>query len=126
MKEHKPGYKLDALIAEKIFGCKVKKTKHYFGWGDHYECACKDKPHALWDEYESHGVKRYSTSMTHAWEVVEKLQATDTYIRLGWDDTCEWEFDVWNDESGVSFSGCSDISAPHAICLAALKAVGAK
>lgn len=69
--------------------------------------------------------KRYSTDIAAAWEVVEKLQLFNHPISLskeknGWSVNRLDEHSPGYDE-GLS-DGCK--TAPHAICLAALKAVG--
>lgn len=84
-------------------------------------CACKLKkwPHA--EPKSLCYLKPYSTDISAAWEVVEKLLANrqdftiDSFMRLG-----KVTHSVRFDDSNLTYGD----SAPHAICLAALKAVG--
>lgn len=106
----KAGRELDALIAEKVMGGKIG-AGFYMKWPG------------------ENGWKRianYSTDIVAAWEVVEKLKSP-------------FHFDLWRAPYrakeiswSCSFSKSIDArdivrgdaeTAPHAICLAALKAV---
>lgn len=123
----KPGRELDALIAEKIFGCKVEYSSIYT---EEPCCCCKpDEIHS--DFFEETGlygkfVKGYSTDIAAAWEAVEMFMGKGYHV-------CVHKYfgnDYWTaqidqnslDVTGVIASQAS--SAPHAICLAALKAIG--
>lgn len=122
----KPGIELDILVAEKVMGIEDV-------------CKCKDefRPVTLgYDEnmkfFSGHEkchkliAKRYSTDIAAAWEVVEKLD------KLGFKDV-----NIWKDDFGYIcqiqkitsvykkfFDSALAKTAPHSICLAALKAVG--
>lgn len=115
----KPGRELDALIAEMVMGfepwpvqdpmweCKAFKAR-YVPYG---QAAKPCEPPA------------YSTDIAAAWKVVEKVLFPSRMF----------DFEIWNTNGvrdwGASFNvGCGVVkaageSAPHAICLAALKAV---
>ena len=99
----KPGPELDALIAEHVMGTINNKDKKFY---------------------------HYSTSIAHAWEVVEEIgndPDLDFYnleiVRFG---PVRWQCRNHTDEG----LGCENEinatakTAPHAICLAALKVVG--
>jgi hypothetical protein len=105
----KPGSELDALVAEKVFGKRVIEGIISY--------------------------PNYSTSISDAWEVVEVLrrrppkEAEEMYAELSI-ESCEvtgvvswwvgWRWHEWTDNKTEAVSD----TAPHAICLAALKAVG--
>lgn len=118
VKELKAGRELDALIAEKVMG-----------W--HREFVTDPSSnYSFWNYVDADGRGMYtpeewepSTSISAAWEVVEKLQTLGikcwmkNYIAIpGWHCVViggDFEFEEAAD------------TAPLAICLAALKAVGA-
>lgn len=66
-------------------------------------------------------VSRYSTSIEAAWEVVEKMDELEFYLTLTYDSGWNASF---SDENYKGVKNHLDDSAPHAICLAALKAMG--
>lgn len=111
----KPGRELDALIAEKVFGA-VRTQEKFQGYvpipGDpvYYSEVYKYPTgvnYLIDDPKNRHGmmggVPHYSTDISAAWEVVEKLNKQYSFH--------------------LNTKGSAD-TAPHAICLAALKAVG--
>ena len=137
----KPGRELDAMVAEKVMGLRPKQCKLHPGntrcgvqsfeiegktifqeWGCLY-CLRYSKKRID----PARELKPYSTDIAAAWEVVEKLQERGTLTvssarggSVGELKTFAWcveihgpEVEEWGD------------TAPHAICLAALKAVGA-
>jgi hypothetical protein len=112
----KPGRELDALIAEKVFGFSAESIS---GIGQTWSRK---------NDSDGFYLQPYSTSIEAAWEVVEKM------FKLGWNmelnlsvsDDSRAHVSVYrvdfrkfiNQEAWVTeFSQ----SAPHAICLAALK-----
>lgn len=106
--ELKPGRELDALIAEKVFGIKIYPGKDYYYTGD-----------------EDGGIfpaplLEYSTSIADAWEVVEKLKQKEPIIQYDAELNC-WHAG-FKDRPDHYFMELSKDSAPHAICLVALKA----
>lgn len=110
----KPGRELDALIAEKVFGL----------------------PQSTWRDGEDHrdedgvgvvvlGVRPdpYSTDIAAAWTVVEKLDLLRNHSFERSPDGL-YEIGVLYSDDGYWEVYGSAPTAPHAICLAALKAVG--
>lgn len=107
-----PGSELDALIAEKVMGFKVGR----FGHGDPLEI--------ITPRSEFFPIPNYSTSIEAAWEVVEKLgilHGAFTLIQHPDSQPFSALTGKWHSGFG-KFVGEAD-TAPHAICLAALKAV---
>jgi len=108
-----PGRELDALVAEYIFGIEIPEEADI-----QYLDTCMDLPH-------------YSTSIEAAWEVVEKLEKQGFFFVIGkghmgsfvaskdkvWASFGRWGEEIKHYEADT---------APHAISLAALKAVGVK
>lgn len=117
-----PGRELDALIAEKVMGCRPEADTS----GDGPVCGCIDRSHS-----DKLGwLKEYSTDIAAAWEVVEKLRSpSKMFFEIRFEDKC-WSAQFYTAKASVELvrrwygTGLLD-SAPHAICLAALKAVGA-
>jgi len=128
------GRELDALVAEKIMGFCVGDGQEVSFAKDGWICKCHNK----FTVYPSN-VKDYSISISAAWEVVEK-------VRTNWDreygddapkqmkpywqivDCNEhgWRVDIiiGSDDGDALMVQEADDTAPLAICLAALKAVG--
>ena len=98
-----PGRELDALIAEKVMGQNTRGLSGCGSWG----CGCSSDPYPH--------LPKYSEDIAAAWRVVEKLDGTyEPVIERHGPGWTAW-FDsnqAWAD------------TAPLAICLAALKAVG--
>jgi len=142
-----PGRELDTLVAEKVMGLKVCKCDHdelrqnaYDAWIER----CKDplEYHGS-PQYFSHNSDRkcnycaglympvvnYSTDISHAWDVVEKLRL-ETIIRYNDQWLCTnvgSDFQFWC-EFPQRYENLNDDcycelgkTAPHAICLAALR-----
>jgi hypothetical protein len=119
---------LDVLIADKVFGCKPKR-----GPDDDYHCTCPSNPflgapHAEAEEDDDSNIPTtnllmYSTHISAAWQVVEKMQANDWAVIIDnmKDSLGNWQVQFEKNENAKS---CEAGTAPHAICLAALKAVG--
>jgi hypothetical protein len=143
--EMKPGRELDALVAEKVMGWSRKTitvAKQYHGqnewdppqtvsWGSDaivqgnkvYTFDRDDQP------TNAEEMPKYSTDIAAAWEVAEKLHKDSWRLEL-----------VTSELLGPDMGGASARfackaavrghvtehadTAPHAICLAALKAVG--
>ena len=109
----KPGRDLDALVAEKVMGMKV--------WKHDGSCGCRMAD----NDY----LPNFSNDIAAAWEVVEKMRNPKTAVSLAtiWDHADGGKF-KW--VAKIEFFGSDRFefaladSAPHAICLAALKAVG--
>lgn len=127
-----PGRELDAEVAEKVMGMVWCKCSKWHGaWetytvGDEY-CKCDECGDSV--PYPM----KYSTDISAAWEVVEKLRKDGIMILLQSDDD---GYTVANNYDGVILQGWEEAkknfdvcwwssnTAPHVICLAALKAVG--
>lgn len=124
-----PGRELDALVAEKVMGLRVKRNR--------ITGLMTVDPDSGNTERGLHPVAsivpplhRYSTDISAAWEVVEKivsLTCDESFHldSLGFDGE-EWRCILWqiNDEKSWSLRVVGEAAtAPEAICLAALKAV---
>lgn len=115
-----PGRELDALVAEKVMGLEPWPEQD-----SRWECKAFRAPIIPQGvEPKPCAPPNYSTGIAAAWEVVEKLVALDYRVRVT----------AYRDNSyGVTLSfplsaGKRDglfeaETAPHAICLAALKAI---
>lgn len=130
-----PSRELDALIAEKVMGCKVKPGEIDI------KCGCEITKHNDYDYEGAAHTPNFSTDIGAAWQVVEKLNQRDPSISTGefelkfwgdkWDAKCSDSIRVYDDESGIpsykvkEFVGTAD-TAPHAVCLAALKVIDSK
>jgi hypothetical protein len=113
----KPGRELDALIAEKVMGLSVIEPLRLY-----YR-----HPTMVTNE-----IPDYSTDIAAAWQVVEKIKAQIKPGRKERRDFTvmfvdgEWLVG-WSLEFGGGMEGMSAAAtAPHAICLAALKAINSK
>jgi Phage ABA sandwich domain len=99
---------IDRLVAEKVMGC----TKELIVWLEIYDAL----PH-------------YSTNIADAWKVVNEMNKKGFYFNL--DQDSDFEFDAlfadgyYAEDTTISVIS-SHKSAPLAICLAALKTVGAE
>jgi hypothetical protein len=128
----KAGRMLDALVAEKVMSKVIhpdlRDAVCYGGGppmviaGPDPEAFPKSELNCQWGD-----VPRYSTDIAAAWEVVDAITCVQFAVEWccdghGWDA----RFAIWNSvkEDVEVCKGWGD-SAPHAICLAALKAVGA-
>lgn len=113
------GPELDRLVAEKVMGW----TSDCGVWNCHRQWhASHDILARTTDGW------RPSTNIAHAWEVVEAKHPPHFVLQLQWLDSiqlweCHWDFKrCFNGEATISSTAQT---APHAICLAALKAVSA-
>lgn len=129
------GREMDALVAEKVMGWKWFIGVANLGAGPKYryldEPNVWNPPRVEWDgktemaarglyDDESH-LPCYSTAISHAWQVVEKLLADDIQLNLAHDgDTWTVGEKYWNGEWDNPAYG---ETAPLAIARAALKAV---
>jgi len=102
----KPGRELDALIAEKVFGLEVE-WKEGFGSKEVFPVS------------RLTAIPEYSTDIAAAWLVVEKLKGREPSIAYE-GEKYGWEVSLTINHEIFCIYGKS---APHAICLAALKAV---
>ncbi|MDR4470427.1 MAG: hypothetical protein MRJ68_19375 [Nitrospira sp.] len=108
-----PGRELDALVAQKVM-------KSFVPAGSHpqlHDDAWVDRGDFVWEP------PSYSTSIDAAWQVVERVT-----------ESCKFNLSMgmfglyWNAAFyiGTSFETVTATTAPHAICLAALKTVEAR
>lgn len=105
----KPGRELDALVAEKVMG--RTKPEHFV-------------PKNVW-------LPHYSTDIAASWEVVEKMRSMGFYYSVGSivalggrGPTLTESHAAGFGKRNALFETVSGETAPHAVCLAALKAVG--
>lgn len=115
---------IDALVAERVMGwTNMWRAESGQVFGSDPEADCRH-------ECKAHSPENYSTDIAAAWQVVEKIVG----------DQYSWKFELkfisgrpapgriwatftrWKD--GEQFEGWSN-EAPKAICLAALKSLGA-
>lgn len=111
--ELKPGRELDALIAERVMGLERVTTPGGFtvGW----------RPKGI--NLGAAPLDSYSTDIAAAWQVVEKLKWAEPELQWNDEEQCWYLFLAKCSPEQIAPSSAS---APHAICLAALKAVGEK
>ncbi|GED18097.1 BC1872 family protein [Aneurinibacillus migulanus] len=114
----KAGRELDIVVAEKVMGWVVD--------GDIIENADFDEQGRctfpsgdyLMNKETREPLPNYSTNIADAWEVVEQLNDTESYLDIKIQSCIDgWFVDYCNERTVAE-------TAPHAICLAALKAVG--
>jgi len=125
------GRELDALVAEKVFGKESPKWYTIVGdneydYGGISSCSPGEgtlgwigPQQVFWPNQPSKGIhacSHYSTDIAAAWEVVEKASGEGPH---------KWSITNEHDTWYVSANGVAEAeadTAPHAICLAALKA----
>ncbi len=95
----KPGRELDVRVARDVMGIPVTQ----FADG-------------TWLAANGEELEPYSTDIAAAWEVVEKMREVDRAVEILFDHGWQANFDSGEYQFGDS--------AAHAICLAALNAVG--
>lgn len=130
------GRELDALVAEKVMGCRVQHWSGYNSPGT-YRCGCGvvcAYPHGVKDrEGQLDGdLAYYSTDIAAAWEVVEKLRERGLHLDINNRQACDgvddmggaWWAEFASADYAVGGQAFAD-TAPLAICRAALAAVGA-
>lgn len=108
----KPGRELDLLIADKVMGIKFE------------DC----KPVAIGFKDNDFKGLHYSTDISAAWEVVEKVQSIgrnlEMFHRVLPHGKCYVAgFPAQGEQAGLYAAKIQE-TASHAICMAALKAVG--
>lgn len=111
-----PGRELDALVAEKVFGYTLDYEFADLNFGG---APCVKE---LRDQYDEWGLlPPYSVDMSDAWRVLEYM-LEHAYTSTVWmclpGVTCRIE------SGGIVMAQIEARTAPHAICLAALKAIG--
>lgn len=120
----KPGRELDALIAEKVMGWTWDEKSAWSPSGSKWSRKVPGK--VILDEWG--WLLHYSTDICAAWEVVEKMSQIGfkfviSNSVIGGLESSEkpWCFFGKQGERVIDIVGHT---IPHAICLAALKAVG--
>lgn len=107
---------LDALVAEKVMGwARLQPGNDEIGW--------KTGPGAL----DLSGLPEFSTDIAAAWEVVEEIRRrglAPEIALLAYGKAWGVGFKSWRSNTTLTPANFVHASAPHAICLAALKAVG--
>lgn len=105
----KAGHELDILVANKVFGWEYDEFLAMFYTKDETVCIPR------------HSNFRPSTNIADAWKVVEKIHATDnTWLHLAFDESESF----WLARFSDRLNFIQKETAPLAICLAALKALG--
>ena len=129
-----PGPELDALVAERVIGLEHRDWAPYCtaeGWHVIDSPACfEENPDGTLidpDEFPS-CLPCYSTNIAHAWEVVAAIAERLGLIghngfTLVFSEDCG-KNRTWYCEFPEPWVSAEATTAPHAICLAALKAVG--
>jgi hypothetical protein len=111
---------LDALVAEKVMGLNVgrdPRDKRYVVFRDGNDLPVKE-----WDS-----LPPYSTDISASWAVVEKMRTHSlpedpaAVFVVEVDKDGFWAGWRWHE---MVYTGYKAKTAPHAICLAALKAAG--
>jgi hypothetical protein len=113
------GRELDAMVAEKVMGLETGAS------GDN-AWILGDALYVI-DDGHAAVLPHYSTDIAAAWLVVEKMRADGWHFELSDRDAVD-EQPFWVEFATKEYErgGQSwQAAAPHAICLAALKAVGA-
>jgi hypothetical protein len=150
--ELEAGRELDALIAERLMGWRwfrLQRMRHSCcakpqPIGEPVRFLANDKPFSLYDDYnpatgdervdESRmtAVPHYSTDISAAMEVVEKLKADDFWPSMNWKSGIfidDWNRAAWFVRFRCVRGGTrgdhwhADESLPLAICRAALRAL---
>ncbi len=115
------GRELDVLVAQQIFGCRVERFQNPLGMLV-ARCQCGGDEHNRSEE--PFFLMRYSTDIAAAWPVVEKLRELDMSVQVSTEATRPYCC-LAIQKDGQVIGECA-WTAPLAICLAALKAVGYK
>jgi hypothetical protein len=130
MSEHTAGDELDRLVATTVFGQMACSEYHYVRMG-HIHGWTRNEPHADHSCYPDQCPAQYSQLIQAAWMVVEKMR--ECGFRFSLFDAHTWidgplhysaNFTILtNDPHNPGFSRQAEaLTAPHAICLAALAA----
>ena len=121
------GRELDTTVALEIMGWEITHRAHRVRTGADYSygvreiCGMTSKADCL--RWISQVCPRYSEDISAAWEVVEKMHSRGFSMMAEWDaEDRMWFVGFSNKES---YKAGEASTAPHAICLAALKSDGA-
>lgn len=121
------GRELDALVAEKVMGLKVRKEKVPNGHG--HPAAHYDLVDFWYGKNEDIGhLPHYSTDISAAWKVMEKLKTlvkSPGYVDVGTNnDKDGWSCELVRRSGEGGQPAIFAPTAPLAICLTALETVG--
>ena len=105
--ELQAGRELDALVAEKVMGCRMTANRNVL------EADGRITP-----------VKAYSFDIALAWLILTSFQWPRQLTRLQRTDTGNWRCDIELHGGDGPTVSAYHVDAPVAICRAALKAVG--
>lgn len=113
MEPLKAGCELDALVAEKVMEVKMTDNKMHIKI-------------RMPIGYYLRALPEYSTSIEAAWQVVEKIRTFSNDVEIGINILpAKYNIEISISYGrGESYYSANGETAPHAICLAALKAVG--
>lgn len=112
------GRELDALVAVKVFGWSEERKADYPPNSERAAANCWHRPLIA----APCSLPHFSTDISAAWLVVEKLLADGKQVEVnGYNDEGDPDVDPWVVLINLTVSHAK--TAPHAICLAALKAV---
>jgi hypothetical protein len=124
------GRELDALVAEKVMGLRrVTEYSEEFAYPHYPGDFVNSDGHRVFSSFDepTHQLPKYSSDISAAWEVVEKFIKFNPF----WEENDSLWFDLsptkppgWYCNFGDSSTSVYADTAPLAICLAALKAVG--
>lgn len=130
MNTHEAGRELDALVADRVM-CLTVGPVQVIGLGGriHRDVGIVGPVYMMPDGREgvrAESLPYYSTDIRAAWQVVEKLEREPNgfAMTLESDGTTRW-WGVRFWQADTFYDGEAE-TAPHAICLAALKAVGVR
>lgn len=110
------GRELDALVAEKVMGHRIFQPPPLT-----LDQAWEVRP----NNTEGRPLLPYSTDIIAAWQVVAKLMDSHFMVSVNCSHESGWWAVVYP-SSGPAIESEYASSGPHAICLAALEAVGIK
>lgn len=112
---------IDKLIAEKVMGWRVFKTTEEWQKAG----SPTGQKITVLDQTPKFEIPHYSTDIAAAWQVVEKMHSDGNHVQVWrnknnnfWRASMRFEHGKW----GKYFTQAN--TAPLAICLAALKAIG--
>ena len=109
---------IDRLVAEKVMGWEEVKENDFIKRPD-VDFIGKAPDRFCEDAWSI--LPNYSTDISDAWEVVEQLREKELYVDI---DTFAEHYDVRVVSGPYEVGHSLSETAPLAICLAALKAVG--
>lgn len=125
---YEPGRELDVIIHNQVMGLPIEMVDEFYQSEEQRQkfLAATDMrgafSHSHFDEHRLvPNCPRYSTHISAAWQVVEKLKYLEP--ELTWSDESHcWYLSFWKAKNQTAVLGSPH--AAHAICLGALRAVG--